>query len=595
MIYILVYDDRKMIERTKGNITCILKNLSSNKENHTVFDTYKAIFKLYEYILKEPSVQILVGIFDILRNLCTSLFIEQFSNREMVEAIVNSIIKNIKFPPVHSQGEKLLNKLSTKSKEADSVLSEMLWKRVKCGDKLETEILCTVVSSINETKPVIEIFPEERITEMQVRLFGKNSERSNFKSCSLNLLHACCLLNFPEIGLQLLTNGSDPNYMTKGTTVLSCLQLSLCNSLEDPATVSMLNVLLEKGARVKVVNGLIEGFDKKKSALILEYCSSINFSANNLNTVKELDLSGCGIKVVPKILKKFVNLESLDLSHNLLQTLPKFLCRFKNLKNLNITGNEKLEQLGIPNEIGELLKKLKDVSDHQEIDNAPIWSSKANIIALVPSAIEKGNLVYQIEERYKHLLGEGRVIVFPWSVDSIEREISFFGNSVYLILFPKNAITHCEYIELFMRAIKRELALKGMLGKVFNCIPAILTPDDPSSRQVIFNNRQVPLLQIARQPNGNKYNIKNLSSLDTPLEKIVKKVRFIEVPKPASAFLARIEALRNEGKVQLSYKKYVEHFKSVCKQECIYFKEKTLRNLTEKLHCYYFQKISSLF
>jgi internalin A len=118
------------------------------------------------------------------------------------------------------------------------------------------------------------------------------------------------------------------------------------------------------------------------------------FKCQNLQS---LDLSGNGLKELPKELFELKNLQSLDLSGNGLKELPKELFELKNLQSLNISGNGLKE---LPKELFEL-SRLSQLIIYDEY-SVYKDSEKVNKINTIPNGFINLTVLnyFKLDEEY---------------------------------------------------------------------------------------------------------------------------------------------------------------------------------------------------
>jgi Leucine-rich repeat (LRR) protein len=118
-----------------------------------------------------------------------------------------------------------------------------------------------------------------------------------------------------------------------------------------------------------------QNFQKGLTETDLKIYTSIEEAMHNPDSVRYLSLKHKKLKVIPKEVFLFKNLEILDISKNKLEEIPEDIEKLENLRELSVSNNS---LTSLPIQIGRLVK-LKKIIAYQ------------NNIALLPTTI--GNLV----------------------------------------------------------------------------------------------------------------------------------------------------------------------------------------------------------
>jgi Leucine-rich repeat (LRR) protein len=114
--------------------------------------------------------------------------------------------------------------------------------------------------------------------------------------------------------------------------------------------------------------------------------------------ITDLDLSSYGLKIIPKEIGNFINLQCLNLKNNYIKTIPKEIGNLINLKCLNLsTNNIKI----VPKEIGNLIQlnilnlennEIKIITEEIcNLINLEYLNLSFNNIKIIPAEI--GNLI----------------------------------------------------------------------------------------------------------------------------------------------------------------------------------------------------------
>src|SRR5690606_14604759 len=92
---------------------------------------------------------------------------------------------------------------------------------------------------------------------------------------------------------------------------------------------------------------------------------------NKLQGLKELNLSGNGIKVLPKALFELSGLRLLDLGQNEIKTIPADIKNLNQLRTLKINSN-----FNPPIDLQNLFNSVKELANLQDLQ---LWSCQTSI------------------------------------------------------------------------------------------------------------------------------------------------------------------------------------------------------------------------
>ncbi|CAH1273130.1 LRRIQ4 [Branchiostoma lanceolatum] len=175
---------------------------------------------------------------------------------------------------------------------------------------------------------------------------------------------------------------------------LKVLDLSSNNFEQIPAPVVGMNSLERLdvgfnkiGRRQERTTGTTKGLKKLK---VLSLRGNSNLTAiplveylSKLDSIEEMDVSDCSLKVLTPKVGAIKGLRSLRLARNRLQALPDEICTLENLQTLDVEQNN-LEQLPASMYMLRELQSKHKVGETKNgliLDGNPIWSLPPDIIA----------------------------------------------------------------------------------------------------------------------------------------------------------------------------------------------------------------------
>lgn len=154
---------------------------------------------------------------------------------------------------------------------------------------------------------------------------------------------------------------ADFNILNKDSTYAIDLRNLDLNEIPDLAKFKSLKDLELAGNNLTHFYGKVVNNPRLKEIDLSENkWEKVKFKRND--TIRELKLNDCGLKKIPRSIKKLKNLKSLELDKNEIHKIPGFIAKMKSLEDINLNFN------GIQVSKADL-KKLKHVKIIQFIAN----------------------------------------------------------------------------------------------------------------------------------------------------------------------------------------------------------------------------------